>query len=130
MIPIYNDHFSDLPNSDVTSFFNLATTVLLLAVVWVVLGPILTGEMVLVQARQSNTINSNARTDIWDYEQGTSLDTLSTSASNLYKWWTEQYFPENSHEIDSFQTKYDDIADDNRRIYETDNTAEYDIYSG
>ena len=116
---------SGLPNHEVTSFFNLATTALLFAVVWVILGPILTGEMVLVQSRQSELENTNARADVWDYGQG--YNTLTDSASNLYKWWTEQYYPEDTDNTDGYQTNYDESGYDNTQPYDSKN---YDEYSG
>ena len=102
---------------------------LLLTVVWVILGPIISGELVLVQSRQGETNDLNARTDYWDHGQGMYYDTISDSATNLYKWWTEQYFPDNTHNTDGFQTNYDEVDNQNRRIYETDNTLNYDEYS-
>ena len=116
-----------LPNTAVISFLNLATTVLLLAVVWVILGPILTGQMVLVEAN-----NQNARTDIPEYGQGMYYDTLSDSASNLYNWWMEQYFPENLQNIDKYQTNYDaDVgSSDNRRTDDAYSSENYNEYSG
>jgi hypothetical protein len=120
------DDIVGLPNTEVISFFNLATTVLLLAVVWIILGPILTGELVLVQARQTETSNLNARADNLDYGHGMYHDTLSDSASNLYKWWTEQYYPENSNRIDEYQTNYDH---DIRQPYDAKSAENYDGYS-
>ena len=102
---------------------------LLLTVVWVILGPIISGELVLVQSRQGETNDLNARTDYWDHGQGMYYDTISDSATNLYKWWTEQYFPDNSQNTDGFQTNYDEVDNQNRRIYETDDTSNYDEYS-
>ena len=120
-------NISGLPNTAAISFLNLATTVLLLAVVWVILGPILTGQMVLVEAN-----NQNARTDIPEYGQGMYYDTLSDSASNLYNWWMEQYFPENLQNIDKYQTNYDaDVgSSDNRRTDDAYSSENYNEYSG
>ena len=100
---------------------------MLLAVVWVILSPILTGQMVLVQAD-----NKNARTDISEYGQGMYYDTLSDSANNLYNWWMEQYFPENLQNIDKYQTNYDADtgSSDNRRTYDADSSENYNEYSG
>ena len=126
-IKINTINISGLPNTAAISFLNLATTVLLLAVVWVILSPILTGQMVLVQAD-----NQNARTDISEYGQGMYYDTLSDSANNLYNWWMEQYFPENLQNIDKYQTNYDADtgSSDNRRTYDADSSENYNEYSG
>ena len=97
--------------------------------VWIILGPILTGELVLVQARQSETSNPNSRADNLGYGQGMYYDTLSDSASNLYKWWTEQYFPENLNHIDEYQTNYDITDNDIRHPYEAEGAGNYDGYS-
>ena len=94
---------------------------------WIILGPILTGELVLVQARQTETNNPNARAD--HYGQGMYYDTLSDSASNLYKWWTEQYFPENLNRIDDYQTNYDITDNDIRQPYDAESAGNYDGYS-
>lgn len=119
-----------LPNHEVTSFFNLATTALLFAVVWVILGPILTGEVVLIQAKQPELTNTNARADVYDYGQSMQYDTVTDSANNLYKWWTEQYYPENNDNPDGYQTNYDETGHDNRQTYDPEIPENYDEYSG
>ena len=83
--------------------------------------------MVLVQAN-----NQNARTDNSEYGQGMYYDTLSDSASNLYNWWMEQYFPENLQNIDKYQTNYDTDtgSSDNRRTYDASSSENYNEYSG
>jgi len=93
----------------------LATTALLFAVVWVILGPILTGEVVLVQNRQSAELtntNANARIDDsydgYGYGNMGAGDSLTESVSNLYKWWTEQYPHHLSSPDDGYQTNYDE----------------------
>ena len=86
--------------------------------------------MVLVQARQTDIYNPNARNDVLDYGQGMYYDTISDSASNLYKWWTEQYFPENTNHIDEYQTNYDTSDNENRQPYDTDSALNYNEYSG
>lgn len=120
-----------MPNHEVTAFFNLATTALLFGVVWVVLSPILTGEVVLVPAEQHEySTNINARADNLDY----GYDKISESVNNLYKWWTDQYYPGYTQYSDEgYQTNYDETAYDNydnSRSYDTQHEENYGDYSG
>ena len=90
--------FADLPNHEVTSLINLVTTGLLLAVVWIILIPIMSGEVVLVSNRRQELDQTNFVEDA-----SRNIENLSDSASNLFNWWAGN----DQHNSDSYQTGYD-----------------------